>query len=428
MARREDLSTEVLVVGAGASGIPAAIGAARAGAEVILIDEDPVIGGAPCDFYVAMFCGGPITGVLAEAADLLQARYSLLPGASTCLWYLPESHMRAYHRLLASEKRIRIVTGARAVGVLKAGPAARPRVAGVRVEAAGRSRLNVASKITIDATGTGAVARLAGCKAMYGRDSRAQFGEPHAQPRADHQVQQCTWMYISQQIKPGKAFDMMKLEHVKLGVLVVGANSWFSNDPEQALRVNPGIYLHWGCAVTCSDTRDPIALARAQQEAFGRMERDHALLRENGYAVHLAPRIGVRESSRIVGEHVITENDLRSGRLPEDTIAVGSYPLDIWGDDFGGAGAAALQYGIPYRALVPRGVDGLLLAGKAISGTHRAMSAYRVMPIVAGIGQAAGVAAALCVRHRWQPRRADPVAIRRTLRGKRQHLQLSFAG
>ncbi len=164
------------------------------------------------------------------------------------------------------------------------------------------------------------------------------------------------------------------------------------------------------------------------------MERDHALLHEHGYMIYLAPRIGVREASRIVGEHVITENDIRGGLFPDDAIALADYGFDDWRsrrvsnergnvDEFG---AATARYGIPYRALVPRDADNLLMAGKCMSGTHIAQSSFRVMPIVASAGQAAGVAAALSVQHDLQPRDLDPEEIRKVLRTKPQHLQLSF--
>ena len=216
---------------------------------------------------------------------------------------------------------------------------------------------------------------------------------------------------------------MIKLDNVKLGVLVNGIG-WFHNNPDKALKKRPRIYLHWGCAVRCKDTRDPIELARAQREGFKVMERVHALLKENGYAIYLAPRLGVREQNRILGEHVITENDLRSGILPADTIAIGTYGLDIWGAKLSGEEARTPAYGIPYRALLPKDADGLLLAGKSISGTHIAMSAYRVMPIVGSIGQATGVASALCVKQKRQPREIDPEEIKKTLRGKKQNLKL----
>jgi hypothetical protein len=415
----DDIKTDVLVVGAGASGIPAAIAAARAGANVVLIEEDPVVGGAPSDYFVDMFCGGPLTGILSEA----HARMKTHPDA---LFFLPEAFQRVFRYLLERETNLRVITGARAVETL----VHNDWVTGVRVQTkpyGNEGTFTIESQVTVDATGRGDVAVMAGCTAMYGRDAQSDFGEPHAPATRDTKVQECTWMYISQKIGGGPPLNMMRLDHVRLGVLVNGLG-WFHNDPERAMALNPGIYLHWGCRVRCEDTRDSVALAAAQTEARRLMARDHALLREHNYALYLAPRLGVRESNRILGEHVITENDLRAGTLPEDTIAIGTYGLDLWGEEESVAveerGTPA--YGIPYRALVPKAVNGLLLAGRIISGTHIGMSAYRVMPIVGSIGQAAGVAAALSVQHRQSPRDIDAEAVRAILRSETQHQQLSL--
>jgi len=417
------MKTDVLVVGAGASGIPAAIAAARAGAKVLLVEEDPVIGGAPLDFYVDMFCGGPRTGIIKEAEDILKAEYSLIKGEGK-RFFLPAGFLRVFVFLLNRERNLKVITGARVTEVTLKKGSDRPTVAGVRTASGTSNEVTVKSKVTIDATGTGIVAILSGCRAMYGRDAKADFHEKHAPSKRDRQVQQCTWMYISQQLGDGKPFNMMNLDNVRLGVLVNGLG-WFHRNPDKALKLTPRIYLHWGCAVECKDTRDSIALAGAQAHALEVMERDHALLRENGYAVYLAPRIGVRETNRILGEHVLSENDLRSGILPHDTIAVGTYGLDIWGTALPKEELKTPGYGIPYRSLVPKSVDGLLLAGMSISGTHIAMSAYRVMPIVASIGQAAGVAAAVCVKQKAQPRDIDPCAVIKMLQGKKQHLELN---
>jgi len=426
MNRRTDLSADVVVVGAGASGVPAAIAAARVGARVVLLEEDPVIGGAPCDMYVSMLCGGPITGLLSEAHALLRAKYSILPGVTDGEWFLPGSYQRVWHELISRQPNLSVLTGARVVATEVQEGTGKPVVSGVVVEGSGGSRFTISGSVIIDASGSGAVAVDAGCTAMYGRDSKADFGEPYALPERDDIVQACTWMYISQQLGEPKPFDMTKLESAHL-VKVLGSKEWFDANPEAALRANPGIYLHWGCITVCRDTRDPIEVGKAQTSALQQMESDHALLRENGFAIHLAPRIGVRESNRILGEHVVRENDLRSGTLPEDTIAVGDYQIDLWSDDSPEEAETAVPgYGIPYRALVPKDVDGLLLAGKCISGSHIANGAYRVQPIVASIGQAAGVAAALCTREKWQPREAAPEAVRSVLLEDKQHLQLSF--
>lgn len=412
--------TDILVVGAGASGIPAAIAAAREGVRVMLIEEDPVVGGATTDFYVDMFCGGPRSGIIWEAENRLKADYHLTKKT----FFLPIDFQTVFMKMLRRESRLTIMTGARATGVLERGGV----VYGVLLSCRGVNDVQIESRVTIDCTGTGAIAIWAGCESRYGREAQGDFNESHAPRQRDWQVQQCTWMYISQQVDNRKPLNMMVLDHVKLGVLVPGFG-WFHGDPDRALKVKPRIYLHWGCAVKCADTRNPVELAKTQRQALDVMARDHALLREHGYAIYLAPRIGVREQSRVIGEHVITENDLRSGVLPQDTIAVGTYGLDIWRGKHSFAGLSKEErrvpgYGIPYRSLIPRDVDGLLVGGKAISGTHIAMSAYRVMPIVGAIGQAAGVAAALCVKQKRTPRCVAADEIRSILETRRQHGKL----
>jgi hypothetical protein len=385
---------------------------------VILLEEDTAIGGATVDYGVDMLCGGPVTGVMAEAQAILRARYSPTPDA---YFFLPDSFQRVFWQLLDAEPNVQVITGARVVETLVEAE----RAVGVRAETGLGRSLTVRAQVVVDATGTGAVSMLAGCPAMYGRDARRDFNEPHAPPARDLDVQECTWMYVSQKLGGGPEFDMMKLDNVRLGVLVNGLG-WFHEDPARAMRLKRGIYLHWGCRVRCTDTRDTAALGKAQTEALQLMERDHALLREAGYTVYLAPRLGVRESNRIRGEHVIDENDLRSGVVPADTIAVGTYGIDIWGEYQGIkiADRVTPAYGIPYRALVPIGIDNLLLAGRCISGSHLAMSAYRVMPIAASIGQASGVAAALCARQGASPRTLKVQDVQDVLRT--QAMQIDF--
>jgi hypothetical protein len=434
-----DLTTDVLVVGAGAAGLPAAIGAARAGARVLLIEEDPVVGGAPSDYYVCLFYGAPISGVLAELHALLKAKYSPVPEAQ---FFVPVSFQRAWAELLAAEPNLTVMTGAKAREVRVSAGVGRPAVTGVSVEVAPGRSFEIESKVTIDCTGSGEVAVAAGCAALYGRDARSDFGEPSAPEQADDWVQAVTWMYFVQRL-PGAAPVTEGLPlgvSVKIGIPPRGhVGVWPSEEAQR--DPDAGLYLQWGCAVPCKDTRDPVELARSHQLAYQAMARDHAVLHAHGYTVHLAPRIGVREANRIVGEHVITENDIRNSVFPPDTIAVADYGLDIWkpparrehargghGED--GTvevfGLETARYGIPYRALVPRDVDGLLVAGKCMSGTHIAQSSFRVQPIVAGAGQAAGVAAALAVKHQTRPRDLDAEEIRRVLSGPGQHLQLTF--
>jgi hypothetical protein len=377
-----------------------------------------------------LFYGAPITGVLAELHELLKAKYSPVPGAQ---FFLPWAFQRAWGELTEAEANLTVITGARAREVRVSD---RGAVTGVSVEVGREQRFEITSKATIDCTGSGEVSVAAGCAAMYGRDARSDFNEPNAPEQADDWVQAVTWMYFVQRMPESK--PLPKGFNPGVGVLT-GIRPRGHTGPWPSVEAmnapDPGLYLQWGCAVPCKDTRDPVELAKSHQLAYEAMERPHAVLREHGYMIYLAPRIGVREGNRIVGDYVITETDLRNRVFPDDTVTVADYGLDIWtprtkehgdGSTVKEFGLETARYGIPYRALLPRGVDGLLVAGKCMSGTHIAQSSFRVQPIVDSAGQAAGVAAALAVRGGLQPRRIDPVELRRALQAPDQHLQLSF--
>jgi hypothetical protein len=112
--------------------------------------------------------------------------------------------------------------------------------------------------------------------------------------------------------------------------------------------------------------------------------------------------IGVRETRRILGEYQLTADDILSARRFPDAIARGAYPVDIHNPAGSGTVLKRLPpgeaYDIPLRALIPKGLDYVLVAGRCISGTHEAHSSYRVMPISMATGQAAGVCAALAAQ------------------------------
>jgi len=131
---------------------------------------------------------------------------------------------------------------------------------------------------------------------------------------------------------------------------------------------------------------------------------------ERSELLDTATQIGVRESRRIAGEHTLTLEDLAAGREFDDVIALAGYPVDIHSptDDGGGATgelAIANIYEIPYRSLVPLRVEQLLVAGRALSATHEALGAVRVMPPAMATGEAAGTAAAIAVADGVLPRR-----------------------
>ncbi len=424
-------TTDVLVIGGGTGGVAAALGAARAGARVMLVEQDLFVGGTITGSYVSMPCGGPRNGIYGMMLDRLAARYALparpvlTPFKTNVLnWYLPSSWLLVMNEML-DEVGVRVIHGLRASGPILKECGGAPCVMGGICPLPGGAEMRLHAAVTIDATGSGAFAEAAGCQTRYGTDAKADFGEPHAPEVASDFVQHCTLMYISQKRGDRPAFDMTRLSCP--GVLE-GTIGYFHRNPQESLRRDAGLYLHWGSAAACRDTRDPLALAEAQAAAQRAIQPDVELLHANGFMVTIAPRLGVREVRRTIGEHVITENDLRSGILSEDTVALGKYYLDIWGSTTTGSDSHTERelpvFGIPYRALVPKGVDGLLLAGKSISGTHIAMSAYRVQPILATYSQAAGVAAAWCASKQVGPREVDIAALRASLTRPEQGVTL----
>lgn len=395
------IETDVLVIGAGTAGWPAAIAAAREGVRVILLDEDSYPGGAAVDQFVSMPDGGPRSGIVAEYMAQLESRFALTDRAVDkwwYFWYLPSEILRVINELLVAEKNLQLMCPAKASRLTLDGS----RVTGVLVPDEHGNDRWIKARIVIDSTGSGALAEAAGCEARYGEDSKADFGESIAPEERTPLVQQCTWMYVSQRLPGGDP------NWVPRGLESGFCTPESRTDPG-AVERQAGAYLHWGCAIQCRDTRDPMALAETQLAALQTMAPALDEMRSHGYVVHLAPKIGVREQRRIMGEAVVTATDLFRGNIPDDSVHITQRPIDIWkkGSDAMHHYPEVQPYGIPYRSLVPLHLDGLLVVGKHMSGSHIAMASYRVQCILGQIGQAAGVAAAFCSFRDVLPRQLD---------------------
>jgi len=132
------------------------------------------------------------------------------------------------------------------------------------------------------------------------------------------------------------------------------------------------------------------------------------------YLVATGAQAGIRESRRIMGDHVLTAEDITEGRHFPDIISRYAYPIDIHDPLGKGTRTVRLKkgsYELPYRSLLPRGLDGLLVAGRCLSCTHEALAAIRTMPSMMAVGQAAGTAAALAVRDGVPPRQVEIAAL-----------------
>jgi hypothetical protein len=314
--------------------------------------------------------------------------------------------------MIKAEENIKLMTGCRVSGVITEDSGRRTVVKGVSVADRSGREIRVKAKVTIDATGNGEVAYLAGCDFFYGRESKDQYGEPHARENVDGIVMPCTWMYISSKFNGKSGLDFNSLNH--RGFIESG-HGWHTKADQGVYDRSTGLYLHWGATAMCEDVNDDAKLGKTQTEAFEKMKSDIDLLSQNGYAVYLPPKIGVRESRRIKGEDIITECSQRSGAFPDDTVAVGEYWLDIWGEKISREEKQLPAHAITYRSLIPKDYDGILTAGRCISATHIAMSAIRVQPVAAQMGQAAGTAAALTAINKTKVRDIEIDVLRNKL-------------
>ncbi|MCU1416780.1 MAG: hypothetical protein JWP32_954, partial [Schumannella sp.] len=138
---------------------------------------------------------------------------------------------------------------------------------------------------------------------------------------------------------------------------------------------------------------------------------------EDSHLLDVAPVLGVRETRRIIGDHILTEEEVISQARFPDAIALTNAPMDI--HDPGGAGGTNIStgagYGIPYRTLLPASIEGMLLGGRCISVDHRAFGSTRNTPPCAMTGQAAGIAAAIASRKGVTPRQLDVAEVQAAL-------------
>jgi len=286
------------------------------------------------------------------------------------------------------------------------------RLVGVQVLTKG-GLLDLGGKVVIDATGDGDVAFRAGAPCELGDPSRQGAMQP------------CTTFFRIAGL-PRQVLEDDYRSHgggTKNRLL-----SWYVSKAKAAgkwhiPRPHVNMYLcvrddEW--YVNCSrlsgvDSTDPGSLSKAESEGRRQVREIMDLLRtylpggKNIRLVGTSTTLGIRESRHVLGEYGLDTEDVVHGRVPADSIALCANSIDL----HGGKGVSGTLYrtiengnwyGIPYRCLVPREVDNLLVAGRCVSASSVAAAAIRVMPPAMAMGQAAGCAAALCAKSSVLPR------------------------
>jgi hypothetical protein len=435
--------TDVLVVGGGPAGLGAAIGAAQAGARVVLAERYGFLGGNATAALVMPLMSfhtsqptkekkgattllptdhGPGEAIIAGALKTLLEKLVKAGGAiepSLATGYVvpfdPEWFKIIALELL-DEAGVQFLFHSFASGVLGSG-----RVEGAVVETKS-GPLALRARVTIDCTGDGDLAVLAGAPAEIGR--------------ADGLVQPMTLMfrivefqragfeaYVEQHPKQWRGvhglWDLVR-EASEAGELRLPREDilFFATPHEEEVSVN-------STRVTRVLGTDVWDLAFAEWASRRQMRQIAEFLRryvpgfEKSYVAQSGVQVGVRETRRILGDYQLTADDVLAARKFDDAIARGAYPIDIHNPTGTGTVLKRLppgeSYDIPMRSLLPRNTDGLIVAGRCISGTHEAHSSYRVMPIVMATGQAAGVCAALAARRGALPRQVPVTEVQREL-------------
>lgn len=178
---------------------------------------------------------------------------------------------------------------------------------------------------------------------------------------------------------------------------------------------------------------DAVDLSKAEIKGRIQIRKAVKFLKEyipgfkDAYVVRTPNAIGKRESRHIIGDYILTEEDLYKRSEFYDSIALGAFPIDIHSPD----GKTILEhktsvnnaYEVPFRILLPKGLENILVTGRCVSSTHEANASLRVGPSVMALGQAVGTAAALAVREKATPRALSITLLQETLKAQGQVLK-----
>ncbi len=396
---------DVIVVGGGFTGCAAALSAQRNGAKVLIADSSGFLGGAASNnliyphmayytsvkdekgddkrFYLSRGILGEIMRDLKADGDAFSDQRFLDEGLKLLLdKKLTEAGVEVlFHATLCGVKKngnhIESVSFATKSGVLE-----------------------FEAKAFIDCTGDADLSFYAGCSTKLGRP-----GDSLCQP-----MTLCFRVGNVDKAKFWEALPEIKNTH----------KEWkeagrFSNPREDILVFDYPIdgMLHFNTTrVVKLDPTNPFDVTKAEMEARRQVRELMNFFKainapgmENASVIYTAPSIGVRESRMLIGEYVLTGEDLVACTKFEDAIAAGNYDIDIHNPEGSGTShyyfEAGKWYTIPYRSIVPQKAecDNLLVGGRCISANHEAQASIRIMPICCTTGEAAGVGAAVAIKN-----------------------------
>ncbi len=425
-------SWDVLVIGGGAAGIGAAVAAARNGARVLMVDAGPMIGGE-------LVSGIPVDGCLSSRGEWVVGGVcrDLFAECERLGGYIgPINDYRSLHVVAVDPEimKIAVINLIQQAGVaLRLYTYAddvvmeRGRVRGVVIVNKGRRTL-IEAKIVIDASGDGDIALAAGAPFDAGDAAKGELqpvtlmfrmvgveSETLLRFAKEHPENFGFGEYEGIGLSPRECAEALYRQG--LPKLFVVANGPVMRDAIAAgelhrssmIGITPTSIARKEVSLNTTrvgylDATDTPKLSAALPDLVKQVWDCAGFLKkrmpgfENAVFSGLAPRIGIRETRRIMGEYVLSDDDVAQARKHANGIAKGAHEIDV---HLAGTGhmrraiAGGGSYDIPYPTLLPRGIANMFVVGRCFSSTRIAHSSARVMGTCLAMGQAAGTAAAM---------------------------------
>ena len=441
---------DVAVLGGGPAGVCAAVAAARSGARVVIVERYGYFGGMACAANVNVWHGlwspdfntkviGGLPEEILDRLETLKAVRNRRPDGRGDFTICTESAKLVFDDVVVGSGAKIIFHGWLADVIYRD---SRTIDAAIIETKSGRGAIR--ASVFIDCTGDGDLCARAGAPTQTGdEDGRCQpptlcFRIAGVDASKAKAANVDNWVI---QKELGK--QKMDYNGAEYPCYLWGGRSVYRQDE---LMLAGTRVIGVNCSKHDDFTRAEVEARYQMRWVMGKLQKFPGY--ENISLVDIGAQIGVRETRRIHGDHEIQANELLDGRRFEDTIAQGTYPVDVhnpigrgikfrrldgtssevtpggeWIDGrWDGLAADAPKrttpcYCIPYRSLIPSTLDNVLVAGRCISATHEAAGALRVMINAMSFGHAAGRAAALATTHAGNVREVDTRQLQSSLRG-----------
>ena len=405
---------DLIVAGGGFAGLAAAISAARSGLKVLLFDKSNCLGGAmsnclvqPFMLYKTTIDNKPFSlcrGIFEEIITELQSKNKIKNWGNDTLF--DDEYLKILLNRMIVNAGVEVLYHTFLIDVNKE----KNRIKSVTVMGCGR-KIEIGAKYFIDATGNAELSMLSGCPYKVGRTQ-------------DGLCQPMTLCFRVANV------DIKKLNRHEINVKYnkFKTEGKIKNPREDVLIFDTLIdgVLHFNTTrVIKLDPCDVFDVTKAEFEAREQVYEIFDFLKENFDAfsqseiISTASEIGIRESRMIDGEYVLKAQDLIDLKQFPDAIALGNYDMDIHNPSGTGTSHYFFKkgefYSIPYRSLIPKGIDNMLVGGRCISAEHEAQAAIRIMPIVCCIGEACGAAIAEAFKENVMTREIDVEKLKKNL-------------